>query len=199
MTIHSFSDASNRAYGAVIYARTEHSNDEISVRLIAAKSKVAPLSLPVTVPRLELMAALMSLELSQTVANALEMDINQTTFWTDSMDVVYWLNNQVRVFKPFVANRLAEIHRSTIPSQWRHVPGKNNLADLISRGVKASQLINNNFWWEGPEFLKSHKSSWPQTFLQKKLLDRQEVRKSELERLEVNNTFICSKENENNL
>ena len=115
------------------------------VRLIAAKSKVAQMA-AISILRLELMAAMLNIELTMTVNDALELHISDCTFWTDSMDVICWLRNQSRVFKPLVANRVVEIQRSTNPSQWRHVPGTNNPADLGSRGMKVEHLLNEQFW-----------------------------------------------------
>ena len=69
-----FVDASQQAYGAAVYMRCEYHNAAITSRLIAAKSKVAPLT-PMTVPRLELMGAILGLRLTQSV-----------TFYSDSTD-----------------------------------------------------------------------------------------------------------------
>ena len=61
-----FFDASQQAYGAAVYMRCEYYNAAITSRLIAAKSKVAPLT-PMTVPRLELMGAILGLRLTQSL------------------------------------------------------------------------------------------------------------------------------------
>ncbi|CAB3985552.1 Hypothetical predicted protein [Paramuricea clavata] len=42
--IHGFSDASKKVYAAVVYLKTEHGNGNIDIKLIAAKTQVAPLS-----------------------------------------------------------------------------------------------------------------------------------------------------------
>jgi hypothetical protein len=57
---------------------------------------------------------------------------------------------------------VGEIQRTTDPTQWRHVPGKLNPADLPTRGVSAKYLIEGKFWKEGPEFLKSDELTWPE-------------------------------------
>ena len=57
---------------------------------------------------------------------------------------------------------MGEIQRTTDPTQWRHVPGKINPADLPTRGVSAKDLIESKFWKEGPEFLKVDQSTWPE-------------------------------------
>ena len=57
---------------------------------------------------------------------------------------------------------MGKIQRTTDPTQWRHVPGKINPADLPTRGVSAKDLIESKFWKEGPEFLKADQSTWPE-------------------------------------
>ena len=41
--LHGFSDASCKAYAAVVYLRTEHANGDIEVNLVATKARVAPI------------------------------------------------------------------------------------------------------------------------------------------------------------
>ncbi|CAG2212937.1 unnamed protein product [Mytilus edulis] len=50
-SLHTLNDASQEAYGSVIYARHEYKSGMISTRFIAAKSRVAPLT-SVSIPRL---------------------------------------------------------------------------------------------------------------------------------------------------
>ncbi|XP_052820244.1 uncharacterized protein LOC128246076 [Mya arenaria] len=176
LTLHAFSDASQSAYGAAVYARCQHEKSEISVILVASKSRVAPIS-AISIPRLELMAAQLSAQLTSNICEALEIDISECTFWTDSMDVVFWVRNQSRVFKTFVANRVGEIQKRTTPSQWRHIPGKQNPSDLLSRGLNITKLIEDKTWWEGPEFLKENEPEWPQTSVPESK-ERQEMKKS---------------------
>jgi len=47
------------------------------------------------------------------------------------------------------------------PSQWRHFPGKDNPADLLSRGVTAEQLKIMDVWWCGPSWLAQPPRHWP--------------------------------------
>ena len=55
--------------------------------------------------------------------------------------LLYWVRGRNTKFKPFVANRVGEIQSLTNPEQWRHVPTKQNLADLVTRGLSVSALI----------------------------------------------------------
>jgi hypothetical protein len=148
-TIHRFVDASQEAYGSVVYARHLYKNGLVSVRLIAAKSRVAPLT-SISIPRLELMAAALGLRLALSVRQALEVSEEHLVFWSESMNVVHWVRGKSRDFKPFVANRIGEIYRSSNPKQWQHVPTNVNPADLLSRGKNVDQLQSNFIWWNCP-------------------------------------------------
>ena len=71
MSLHVFADASKEAYGAVVYQKAEYQDGTSpqSVSLVASKSKVAPLQ-SVSIPRLELMGAVLGSELAQVIANS---------------------------------------------------------------------------------------------------------------------------------
>ena len=68
-----------------------------------------------------------------------ESNVSEAFFWSDNVDVLWWLRNASR--KAFVANRVAEIQSSSSSNQWRYVSTGNNPADLATRGVTASGLI----------------------------------------------------------
>lgn len=159
--LHTFVDASTTAYCAVTYIRNKsETNETANMNLIAAKSKVTPLK-STSVPRLELMAAVLGLKLTEKVCEALGSNINEVCFWSDSLNTLWWIRNQSRQFKPFVANRLGEIHSKTNPEQWRYVPTQVNPADLGSRGVTIDKLCEDDTWWVGPEFLRESPEKWP--------------------------------------
>ena len=67
ISIHSYSDVSEVAYGAAVYLAVQYQNGDRSSKLVIRKTKVAPLVV-VSIPRLELMAATLSLHLANTVA-----------------------------------------------------------------------------------------------------------------------------------
>ena len=159
-TLHTFVEASQDAYGAVVYSRSTYKSGAVSKRFVAAKSRVAPLA-GTSIPRLELMAAVLGLRMAESISRVLNVSLDQATFWSDSMNVLWWIRGRSRSFKPFVANRVGEIQTATDPKQWRYVPTNKNLADLLTRGLKLSELTKNERWWTGPDFLEQEESEWP--------------------------------------
>ena len=83
--------------------------------------------------RLELNAAVLAVRLNCQLQEELEIPIQRVVFWTDSMVVLQYINNESKRFQTFVANRLAVIHELSKPSMWRHVGTKSNPADYASR------------------------------------------------------------------
>ena len=161
-----FVDASLKSYGAVVYLRCTYEDGTRSSRLIASKSKVAPL-LPMTVPRLELMAAVLGLRLTQNVLRAFVMNMQDVSFYSDSADVLWWIRGYGRDFRPFIANRIGEVQMYSNPAQWQHVPTAENPADLCTRGATPLQLSESTLWWNGPVWLVQDTSPWPQMDLTK--------------------------------
>lgn len=139
MTMHTFVDSSQEAYGAFCYVRHLYKDGSLTCRLVASKVSVAPLQ-AVSIPRLELMAAVAGLKLVQTVGQVLGIDKSKWVFWSDSMDVLHWIRGKSRKFKPFVAHQVGEIQGSTNPERWRYVPTKLSPSELLSRGRSVSAL-----------------------------------------------------------
>ena len=187
VSLHTFVDASRLAYAAVSYIKYGHVNGQLSVALVTAKARVTPIK-SVSIPRLELMAAVLGVRLAETVPEKLEIPLSQHTLWSDRMDVIYWIQGHPRRLKPFVANRVAEIQRKSDPAQWRHVPGEQNPADDTTRGLDLKSLSTKSRWFQGPAFLHEEETSWPS---ESRLLlsDCSEEGKQELAK--INLTFQC--------
>ena len=157
-TLQGFCDASNRAYAAVVYLRVG-TKKTITMRFLASKTRVAPLRSQ-TIPRLELLSALLLAKLMTTVFQALKLEVplGQLTCYTDSKVVFYWLTSVNREWKQFVQNRVNAIKKLIPVESWRHCPGRDNPADLPSMGMSPLQLFKELSWLGGPGWLYEHQS-----------------------------------------
>ncbi|XP_030834649.1 uncharacterized protein LOC115921367 [Strongylocentrotus purpuratus] len=149
--LHHFSDASMQGYGQCSYIRLMNQAEEVYCCLIFAKSRVAP-SKVVTIPRLELTAAVVSAKVSSMLRDELGYQEAQEFYWTDSRVILGYINNESRRFHTFVANRVQQIRERTSPDQWHYVPTDQNPADHTSRGLSAGNLQDTQ-WFKGPNFL----------------------------------------------
>ena len=157
--LHHFSDACQNGYGQRSYIRLVDDKNRVHCSLVMGKSRVTPLK-PVTIPRLELTAAVVSSKISCMLRKELEYAQMKEVFWTDSKTVLGYINNDARRFHVFVGNRVQEIRERTSPNQWHYVGTKSNPADIASRGTGAQELIDNTLWWNGPDFLWNSPKDW---------------------------------------
>ena len=150
--LHHFSDASTSGYGQCSYIRLANVHGEVHCEFVMAKSRICPLK-TITIPRLELTAALVSVRVSTMLHKELDYNKIVDVYWTDSKVVLGYLNNEARRFHVFVANRVQQIRDETSPEQWRYVEGKENPADEASRGLTTREFLDSQRWLSGPSFL----------------------------------------------
>ena len=90
-----------------------------------------------------------------------EMKISSCSFWSNSTTVLQWIHSSHRKQQVFVANRVAEILDTTDVSQWKHVSGINNPADIGTRAINIEELKGSE-WLTGPAWLKRPESELPE-------------------------------------
>jgi hypothetical protein len=156
-----FGDASLRDYAAVIYLRVLDAPRESSVFLVGTKTKLAPIK-PLTVPRLELNAAVLLSRWLSHVKSVLYncVKIVDTYAWTDSMVVLSWLTTPHETFKQYVSNRVHQVQTALPDGQWRYVSSSDNPADCASRGLMPSELARHELYWCGPHFIYDAPENW---------------------------------------
>ncbi|XP_062708163.1 uncharacterized protein LOC134288186 [Aedes albopictus] len=158
--LHIFVDASEDAYAAVAYFRVVDLQGRARCSLVAAKTKVAPIK-PISIPRLELQAAVLGVRLMKWVVEGHSIRIERKVFWSDSCTVLSWIYSNNRRYKQFVAVRIGEIMTKTNVEDWRYVPSKTNIADAATKWGKGPDLNPDGAWFKGPTFLEDRETKWP--------------------------------------
>ena len=158
--LHLFADASEDTMCAVAYLRSKPKEYSAHLSFVVGKCRVAPMR-HLSIPRLELQAAVTAVRLKEQIVKEHESKIHSCNFWTDSTTVLQWIHSSHRKQQVFVANRVAEILDTTIVSQWNHVSGINNPADIGTRAINVDELKRSE-WLTGPAWLKQPENEWPE-------------------------------------
>ena len=174
--VHNFGDAAEKpGYGVASFIRQVNKAGEIEVCLVMGKSRVTPLK-PVTVPRLELTAAELATKVGITIKKELKIDHLKDFYWADSMVTLGYIQNDVRRFKIFVANRAKRIRDSTKKEQWRYIASNDNPAHLATKGISLKDSDKTKEWFRGPDFLYKAENTWVEEEILPLLDDDPELR-----------------------
>ncbi|XP_055941878.1 uncharacterized protein LOC129971925 [Argiope bruennichi] len=152
-----YADASEAAFGAVVYMKSIMEDGTAVNKLIASKSRVAPIKV-ISIPRLELSACLLLSQLIERIRPSLQMLISEAICYTDSKIALAWIKTPPYKLKTFVATRVSKIQTLTENFQWKHISSQLNPADVISRGLNLHELLTNDLWWCGPDYLPDSKN-----------------------------------------
>ncbi|XP_053692248.1 uncharacterized protein LOC128740709 [Sabethes cyaneus] len=155
--LHIFTDAGENAYGCAGFLRIEV-DGVVKCSLAMARSKVSRLK-QLTIPRLELQAAVMGARMPHVIKNNHSMKIQQTFIWTDSRTVLSWVTSDQKRYKQFVSFKIGEILTLTKLSEWKWIPSKMNIADCLTKWRSDSGLSPE--WFSGPSFLYDTEDRWP--------------------------------------
>ena len=158
--LHGFADASEDTMCAEAYLRSKPKEYSADLAFVIGKCRVAPMR-HLSIPRLELQAAVMAVRLKEQIVKEHESKIQSCNFWTDSTTVLQRIHSSHRKQQVFVANRVAEILDTTNVSQWNHVSGINNPADIGTRAINVDELKRSE-WLTGPAWLKQRENEWPE-------------------------------------
>lgn len=158
-----FSDANLDAYGFVMYVQQEL-GEKVSVTFALAKARLAPSSSKgavVTVPRMELWAALIASRAASNFISQLNgrLNFSSVTHFVDSQVVLFWIANGARL-RQYESKRVQEIHDLRLTQDRRYIPSAQNPADLCTKPLHMSPFLKSPFL-RGPQFLQSSFHSWP--------------------------------------
>ena len=157
-----FGDSSQDVFSAVGFLRAQVTcpSGEIITELafVLGKARVAPMKV-MTVPKLELQAALLAARLKREIRRALTVTVDKVFMWTDSTIVLQWISSTNK-HPIFIANRVGEILENTRVDQWNHVATCDNLADAGTRGMSA-EVLQSSSWVRGPDFLRTKQFPFP--------------------------------------
>lgn len=139
-----FCDASKKAYAAVVYLRVK-TQKGFHVKFLTSKTRVSPLQ-PHTIPRLELLLALLLTRLLVSVKKGLEsrLSLSEMACYTDSRVLLHWIQGADKEWKQFVQNHTTEIRTLLPEATWMHCAGEDNPVDLPSRGMSLTQLATSD-------------------------------------------------------
>ncbi|XP_037931689.1 uncharacterized protein LOC119666483 [Teleopsis dalmanni] len=162
--LHVFADASPIAYGAVAYLREILSIGKLFTSFICSKNRVSPIKnknkSELTLPKLELTAALIAAKLANVLKLELNINFSSINMWTDSSIALQWITGDGKQVKQNISSKVSEINKLTNVYDWRHCDGKCNPADLLTRGIKAKQLMQSELRKWGPSWLIMESNEW---------------------------------------
>ena len=158
--MHLFLDASRQGYAAVAYLRLKDMTNQVHCAFVMGKARLAPIR-EISIPRLELTAAVASVRLSKIIREELDMTIDRVCYWSDSTSVLKCIDNESKRFHTFESNHLTVIRNGSKLSEWRYVNRDDNPADDGSKGLKIDTMLRNEPWLKDPKFLWEDESRWP--------------------------------------
>ena len=141
-SLHRFADASKRGYCAVIYLVYRIGTGRCA-KMLTSKTRVAPLK-ALSIPRLDLMSALILVRLICTVEKApsSHASVKRSRLWLDSKTALYWIMNR-REWKWFVRHRVKEIPKSSKKSDWGYCPSEERpwLERTVGDGAEGGRVM----------------------------------------------------------
>ena len=155
---HILCDASLEATCIVAYFRADTDGGN-EVLFVLGKCRIAPIK-QLSIPCLELQAALYSVRLRKLIVEEQDLLIGSVTHCTDFITVLQWLHSADRKQNVFVPNRAAELLKAFTIDEWKHIKGELNPSDNGTREITIEKLSEGD-WLSGPTWLKDQSEKRP--------------------------------------
>ena len=167
-----YSDASISGIGACCYCISTWPDGKITSELVMTSARASPMKdRNLTIPRLELRALTVSINLYKAIIACFQVDVSKFEFFSDSKTVLYWTRKKEDKMKPFFANRVRKWNEAGLPPP-NYVNTKDNPADEISRGMSIKDLKSSKYW-HGPSYHLLPREKWPIKILDKKNIEKE--------------------------
>ncbi|CAD5217992.1 unnamed protein product [Bursaphelenchus xylophilus] len=166
-----FCDASSYGFGIAAYVIGPMKKPA----LIFAKSRLFPSelkkrsSIKLTIPRKEITSMYGAAKVAKFLMKELPQIKNVIIYSDSQVAIQQLLHEDDQTI--YVRNRVRELQSYRKEMEFRFIDGKLNPADIASRGAKVTELMHNELWWKGPEFLLQDITEWPSTMVVPKLTD----------------------------
>ncbi len=157
-----FGDRSREACCTLVYLRWERDDGTACCRLVTGKTQVA-LKVKITIPRMELVAAVNSVRLAKKTREALKITLAGNRFFTDSSAVLGMLRTESSKFSEFVGAQVSEVKvNSDVEEEWRWLEGNCNPTDLGMRSNATPQaMIPGSAYQVGKPRMTEPEDTWP--------------------------------------
>ena len=138
-----FSDASEKAFGCCVYVTWKIDDKSYKSTLLISKGKIAPLKV-VSIVHLELSAAVLAKRIRMTIIKHCRWKFDRIIHIIDSEIVRAMISKESYGFNTFAATHIGEIQSNTNPSEWFWTDSRNNVADILTRGVQPQHISSSH-------------------------------------------------------
>ena len=143
-------DGSMMGHGVVIYWRPGELDQPSTPVFVSASANCAGLD-GLTIYKNELSGAEKAVVEAEYTKNVLKvvLDIKGIVYLSDSESVLVSIQHHGGKFNPFASNRLSFIRAYSDVSNWRHIPGIDNPADILTRDKACLEDVLSEKWTRG--------------------------------------------------
>ena len=103
------------------------------------------------------MTAVIATQIAKSIKEDFPEEISETFMYSDNSAVLGWIRDKADRWKPFIANRIREIHEHSKPECWSYVKSAENPADLLSRCSPLDTPALQRFWLFSRDWLARRK------------------------------------------
>ena len=158
-----FCDGNPDVYGGVAYALWTLQDGSKEARVIMSKAKLGPLTRKGETVKNKLSGATLASRLRTWILENTGLEFNQHISFLNSRIVHDMMLKESYGYNTFAGLRVTEVQKKTDVGSWLHIPSKENIADILTKGVSPNCLGKGSIWQSGPVWLTKDEVQWPIT------------------------------------